>query len=445
MKCLIIAAGRGTRLEQAGISKPLIPVLGIPIIERIIRAATVAGIREFYVVSGYNRAELRQFLDRVAGKLQIAITHITNEHWEKGNGLSVLVAQDYIAENFLLMMGDHLVDPSLLENLKKYPLSDGEIALAVDRNLNTPLVDMNDVTKVKTADGKVTAIGKDLKEFNGFDTGVFLCSPVIFDALARSISQDKDDSLSGGIRNLAAEGKVRVYDVEDTFWIDIDDQNGLKKAENALIQQVTGKFNDGPVSRYINRPLSLRLSRRLAKFTISPNQISGLSFLFSMLAAGLFSLGGYMSLLTGGFLAQVASIIDGCDGEIARLKCLESPFGGWFDAVLDRYADAFMLLGLTWHAYLLYSKPAVFLIGFMAIIGSFMVSYTADKYDGRMQHSAKGHIRIGRDIRVFLIFLGSLLNQVFWTLTVVATVMNIETVRRIYVCRTEAGNRPVKK
>ncbi len=45
-------------------------------------------------------------------------------------------------------------------------------------------------------------------------------------------------------------------------------------------------------------------------------------------------------------VAQVASIIAGSDGEIARLKRLERDFGAWFDALLDRYADAFLLFGL---------------------------------------------------------------------------------------------------
>ncbi len=53
----------------------------------------------------------------------------------------------------------------------------------------------------------------------------------------------------------------------------------------------------------------------------------------------------------GGVVAQVTSIIDGCDGEIARLKRLESDFGAWSDAVLDRDADAFLLFGLLWHSY----------------------------------------------------------------------------------------------
>ena len=62
-------------------------------------------------------------------------------------------------------------------------------------------------------------------------------------------------------------------------------------------------------------------------------------------------MGGYVTLALGGLIAQFASIIDGCDGENARLKFLKSDFGGWFDAVLDRYADALLLFGLTWHAH----------------------------------------------------------------------------------------------
>ena len=53
MKCLIIAAGKGSRLQQRGDSKPLVPILGVPLIERVIRAAMEAGADEFYVVIGY--------------------------------------------------------------------------------------------------------------------------------------------------------------------------------------------------------------------------------------------------------------------------------------------------------------------------------------------------------------------------------------------------------
>jgi CDP-L-myo-inositol myo-inositolphosphotransferase len=161
--------------------------------------------------------------------------------------------------------------------------------------------------------------------------------------------------------------------------------------------------------------------------------------MLSMVAAGLFALGdySYLYLALGGIVAQFASIIDGSDGEVARLKYLSSDYGGWFDAVLDRYADAFLLLGLTWYVYNHNQTPIVLGVGFLAIIGSFMVSYTADKYDRLMANRIVQRMRMGRDVRVFLIFLGAVLNQPYALLIVIAVLMNLETIRRIVICRND--------
>ena len=128
--------------------------------------------------------------------------------------------------------------------------------------------------------------------------------------------------------------------------------------------------------------------------------------------------------------------MDGCDGEVARLRFEESEFGGWFDAVLDRYGDAFLLFGLTWHVYLASEgSPVALFVGFMAITGSFLVSYTADKYDGlmrtRVQRGGPLGFRIGRDLRILLIAVCAVLNLPFLALSLIAVVMNAETVRRI--------------
>lgn len=84
MKCLIIAAGIGSRLSQRGDSKPLIPFLGVPLIERIIRSATKIGIDDYYVVTGYNGQKVRRFLYDLARRCRVTVTHIINEEWEKG-------------------------------------------------------------------------------------------------------------------------------------------------------------------------------------------------------------------------------------------------------------------------------------------------------------------------------------------------------------------------
>ncbi len=208
-----------------------------------------------------------------------------------------------------------------------------------------------------------------------------------------------------------------------------------REAENRLLAGLR-KNTDGPVSRYLNRPISLKITKYLLKTSITPNQISFFSFMLATVGAAFFFIDGYLYLAVGAVLAQVASVVDGCDGEIARLKFKITGFGGWFDAVLDRYADAFLLLGLTWHVWSADGNFLVFFIGFMAIIGSFMNSYTADKYDGLMKRKldiGKQYFRVGRDVRVFIIFVGALINQPLSTLIFIALLMNTENVRRVVV------------
>jgi len=104
---------------------------------------------------------------------------------------------------------------------------------------------------------------------------------------------------------------------------------------------------------------------------------------------------------------------------------------------------------MTWHAHAtgplrdvlvtfigVRGGAVVLVMGFLAIIGSFMTSYTADKYDSLMKAKfSKGKgIRIGRDVRIFLIFLCALCNLPLMTLIVLAILMNVETVRRVVVC-----------
>ena len=198
MKCLIIAAGKGNRLQSRGECKPIIPLHGIALLERVIRTAIEAGAYELFVVVGHQGEQLSHFLARLADSLAIQITPLVNDDWDQGNGLSVLRAREVLHEPFLLLMADHLFDPQLVRELTSLELGDGEIALVVDGNTRNPLIDMEDVTRVKLEDGvslqsgeksnknnskKISDIGKGMADSNGFDPGMFLCSPAIFKSL----------------------------------------------------------------------------------------------------------------------------------------------------------------------------------------------------------------------------------------------------------------------
>ena len=437
MKFLIIAAGQGSRLSQIGDSKPLIPLLGLPLIERTILTAQKCGFSDFCIVTGYNGKKVRLFLDQLAPRRNIKITHVINEEWEKGNALSILKAKHVLGDNnFLLAMTDHLFDDRILLSLKSEPIKGNEVILAADfKTTSNNLVDIDDVTKVSVKDSHIIDIGKTIASYNAFDTGTFLCSSAIFPAIEKSMLENDDSSLSGAIKILAEKNQAKTFDIQGKFWLDLDDEKAFKKAEQYMMHQLK-KASDGPVSRYLNRPISTRISKLLLKTNITPNQISFLSFLIAVAGAGLLFLGNITCLIVSGILVQIASIVDGCDGEIARLKYQESNYGAWFDACLDRYADAFIFFGLSYYAFLSGAGIWAWSIGFLAMIGSFMNSYTADKYDGLMKvkFSTRKTFRMGRDVRMFIIFIGMITNQVMFTLGFIALLMNVETARRIVIC-----------
>lgn len=442
MQCLILAAGKGSRLSGKGQPKPLVSFLGLPLVERTILTAKSCGIQEFCVVTGYEGEKVRSFLSTLQDKHKVSIVSIVNEEWEKENGISVLKAKGKISTPFLLMMTDHLVSRSMVEEMLKEPIEEQGVNLGVDFQLNTkPAAFLNEATKLEVRQGRVVNIGKGLETYNGLDTGLFVCSGAIFDALEESASKG-DTTLSGGIRILGSRGRVKAVDMGDALWFDIDDDASFKRAEKAFLASLT-KETDGPISRYINRPISTRITKRLVEKDLSPNFLTIISFCICILGAFLLALRPYPLLLLGGVLAQAASILDGCDGEVARLKFAGSPFGGWFDAVLDRYADAFLLVGLSFHSLWTYHAWVVLLVGAFAISGSLINSYTADKYDHFLVKKLKGrrgrYFRIGRDVRVFAVFLGAVLNLPFFTLGAIAVVMNLENLRRVWILYRNQG------
>jgi 1L-myo-inositol 1-phosphate cytidylyltransferase len=233
MKCLIVAAGQGVRLREKGGLKPLIPIKGVPLIERVITRARGAGVDAFLVVSGYRGDELRTELDAFSAREKIRITHILNDNWDRANGVSLLRARPYLDEPFLLTMCDHLVDPGILRSLMSAPLEPDTVILGVDFNIDSLLNDPEDVTRVKCSSGRIEHVGKVIRDFNAIDTGVFLCTPIIFDALEESQAHG-DDSISGAMNVLARWHKARAFDIQDRLWVDVDDPVAFRKAEGLL-------------------------------------------------------------------------------------------------------------------------------------------------------------------------------------------------------------------
>ena len=189
---------------------------------------------DFYVVVGYDKEKVKKNLKQFSKARNISLTTINNNDWKKENGISVLKAKDFIKEKFILMMTDHLFDESILLKLKEQKIADNEVMLAIDNNIkNNKFVEIDDVTKVNVKNNNIKDIGKNIEKYNAYDTGIFLCSPAIFNAVEKSLRKG-DGSLSGGMRILAAKKKAKIFDIQDSYWIDVDDEQAFKKAENKL-------------------------------------------------------------------------------------------------------------------------------------------------------------------------------------------------------------------
>jgi len=310
-KVVILAAGEGKRLrtKKKNETKAQIKVYGLSLIQRAILSAKKAGLSNFIVVVGYKKEILVSHLKKLSKIHDLNIEIVENPQWEKGNGTSVYACHDLIKGNFFILMCDHLFDPSILTELSKNNLPENGAILAIDKNIDK-VFDLGDATKVQDQDGSIIRIGKNLKSFNAIDTGIFFCTPTIFTAL-ESAFRERKHSLSDGIARIINLDKMKAYDIGNKFWLDIDTEKSLKYAKRALLSQLNKISEDGFISRFVNRPISKRISVMLSYFPISPNTITIISFVTGLMAAFMFIKGNYFFTLFAGLLVQLSSIIDG--------------------------------------------------------------------------------------------------------------------------------------
>ena len=431
---VILAAGKGERISNTDgfVAKPLIKIFDVSLIERSIKnLINNLNIKKIYIVTGFNHNEINNHLVKLQNKFSLNIEAVFAKDWEKGNGASFLAILDKIKhEQFYLLMADHLFNDEFYKTILKYKINN-KSCLIISRTLSS-LNDFNDATKVKVGGDKINDIGKSIKDSNAFDTGFFILNSSEFNNVSK-LSVRKKLSLTEVIQELVQQKKLYFIEVSEDSWFDIDTNQDLLKAKNYLLNNSNSKINDGSISKYINRPISKWMTSKIIDYPLTPNQISIAVFFISVFSGLIISIEGYFFLLLGALLAQLSSILDGCDGEIARLKLLESKFGGWFDRVLDRYSDLFILMGLTFHTYFIHKTLTVFFIGFIVVGGKIISSYTAFVYDTVV--SAHNNFRIGRDLIIFIILIGALFNIPYITLVVLAFIMNAEVCKRLWILK----------
>jgi 1L-myo-inositol 1-phosphate cytidylyltransferase len=240
-QCLILAAGNGSRIASVagGAPKPLVPLCGAPLLEHVLNSSREAGIERFVIVAGYRADLIRRWL-RDRSMRKISVTLIENLEYQKANGISALAAKAELDQPFLLLMSDHIFEPKTARRLLRQPLADDEVILAVDSKIDR-VFDLDDATKVQREGNYIVGVGKDLASYDALDTGMFLCSPILFNRL-ESAKKNGDCSLSDGMRKLAHDRKLRAFDIGDGHWQDVDSPQALAHAEEIFDRDFCGNL-----------------------------------------------------------------------------------------------------------------------------------------------------------------------------------------------------------
>jgi phosphatidylglycerophosphate synthase len=138
---------------------------------------------------------------------------------------------------------------------------------------------------------------------------------------------------------------IEFEPVSEEKWQPILSEQQRVVAEQKLDSWLV-KPTDGIFAR-MNRRISIPMSRQIIKFPITPNMVSLFTLGVSFAAGVFFAFGGYLSMLVGAVLSVWASILDGSDGEVARLKLQESDFGCWLETICDYLSYLFTFAGIT--------------------------------------------------------------------------------------------------
>ncbi len=199
---------------------------------------------------------------------------------------------------------------------------------------------------------------------------------------------------------------------------------------------------DGVVSRRLNRRLSRPISSLLASTPATPNGVTTFTLLMAVAAAAMVAAGWNIA---GGISIQLVSIIDGVDGELARLKHMATRFGGAFDTVVDRYADAAMLGGMAIYAVRFEDLPRPEVIAALALGGALTVSYSRARIQASISSVIPGDGIFGlasRDVRLLVAAAGTVAGQCYWTLVLLACISWATVAWRLVYLRAKGIGQP---
>ena len=202
---------------------------------------------------------------------------------------------------------------------------------------------------------------------------------VVHRGLFKSIAE-RDAANPAAPRERDLRRDLPAYDAPYSFSpIAVDDTASAREAEQRLFHALR-KPQDGWTSRWLNRYISLAISRWLVKTPLRPNQVSIVILGVGIAGAWFAAQGGYGNLLLGAFLFQAQSVLDGCDGEMSRVTHRGSRTGEWLDTVGDDLTNYGFFAGAAIGLYKVTHNPWYLLAGAITVVSGLIGSGLEYRY-----------------------------------------------------------------
>ncbi len=311
----------------------------LPQIKRLIITAQRAGIKRFTIIAENAGFPLKKLLE---GDKRIE----SEVAW--CSSISEVALKQ---KPFLILQSNLVITPEALSSFIDSEVKEEELLVLVDIS--------KDAWIKATQEGDIV----DVFSTGGRAVGAFIASGKLLGESIRDFG-----SINLLVQELAGRERLTYKGFSGTYWMRLSsDGDSVKRAEDLIFAHV-GKTATGWISRSINSKFSLPTSRLLVKSPLTPNMISvGINVI------GAFS-GAFYAIghpVIGAICLQIATILDRCDGEVARVKLMETKKGQWVDTISDQVTVLSFLIGAPLGYYLVTESPIPIILGSINI-GIFM-------------------------------------------------------------------------
>lgn len=419
-RCVLFATGSGPAQRT--------PIFTLQPVERTVLAFLNAGVREFLVTGDSDEARRVYALLHEGPCRHARVRAVENLSAALGSGEPVFVAAT-----------DAHFDRHLIARFVEETHAEVGTRVAVDLRADALAAHQGAARAAFWPGGETLRMAAEsLVGADAVLTGLAFVTPGFARVLDEQPAEKR--SLARAFTSLAAREPVKPWSVAE-LWQEVRREADVPIARRKILAGAVG-VADGVIARHLNRPLSQRITERLVSRDVKPWQISVASFLGTVGAGIAFAFGhGF----TAALLAQSASVIDGVDGEVARIRYQDSPFGGLYDAILDRVGETFLIGGMTLWAWANGNGQSAIVLGFGAMAGNSLSMLVKEKYGTQFRRryadEHEGRARwflLGRDGRLFLAFIAGVTGQVEAVLAYLAVGMHVQAGLRVYRIRSEA-------